>query len=338
MSSSVLSQPYRSTTINERKMRWSSLLPHVETAVASLSTSVAGTSSDTTKSIIKDRNLKSLALSVYFKIPEFDMKEYEILSRASAFLLGVDPPEVLPQGKYAHLEISEQQRQLKQYQHEHGGRSPAGGPKGRLIRDLGWLEFVPKEYRPQVHIVCSSHVIAPYLWKNFYPQEWLSHVKHEHCVYSLEVYDPQQPTQPLAKLALNKYPFHHPEGRDIALIHLQEEQSSLGILQRLGVNILHLRDPEKLYQKGEEMIFDGFVVREPNPVDQQNFEAPIDKNITETIKDHVNQDDIRIFYPYQEKGTLSFHTQDRFFATTPEPLPEGYVCVDGIDTGAFLET
>ena len=28
----------------------------------------------------------------------------------------------------------------------------------------------------------------------------------------------------LAKFALNPYPIHHPEGRDIALIHLKQEE------------------------------------------------------------------------------------------------------------------
>lgn len=39
---------------------------------------------------------KSLALSVYFKVPELNMKKHEILSRASAFLLAVDPEEETP--------------------------------------------------------------------------------------------------------------------------------------------------------------------------------------------------------------------------------------------------
>lgn len=43
-------------------------------------------------------------------------------------------------------------------------------------------------------------------------------------VYSLEVYDPEKPKEALAKFALNPYPIHHPEGRDMALIHLKQEE------------------------------------------------------------------------------------------------------------------
>lgn len=31
----------------------------------------------------------------------------------------------------------------------------------------------------------------------------------------------------------------------------------------------------------------------------------------------------RVFFPYNQKGVLAFHTQDRFFAQTEKPLPEG---------------
>jgi hypothetical protein len=275
------------------------------------------------------RNLKSLALSVYFKQPELGMKDYEILSRASAFLLGVDPPELDPEGPYAHLEASERKRKKREYLRTHK-YSFAGGP-GRNIMDMGWLEFAPRECRPQVHVVCSSHVLAPYLWKDYYPQDWLTKVRQEHCTYALEVFDPEKPEEALAKIALNPEPFHHPEGRDIALIHFKEEESSLKILKDLGVEILHFRDPDKLYQKGEAMHFDGFVVSERNVADSTDFGAG-DKDTTSAVAD----EDLRVFYPHKESGTLSFHTKDRFFASTPEPLPEGLCGAPVLDADGDL--
>lgn len=261
----------------------------------------------------KKRNLKSLALSVYFKQLEFGMKDYEILSRASAFLLGVDPPETeISEGPYGHLERAEQQRKLRSHRQQHK-HSPAGGA-GRNIMELRWLEFVPREVRPQVHIVCSSHVLSPFLWKDYYPQDWLSQVRQEHCVYSVEVFDPDAPDHALAKLAVNPQPFHHPEGRDIALVHFKDEEQSLNLLKNLGVEVLHLRNADKLYEKGEAMFFDGYVVAERNVVDNEEFE--------EKPKEPVNED-LRIFHPYKEEGNLTFHTNDRFFASTPKPLPEG---------------
>lgn len=83
-------------------------------------------------------------------------------------------------------------------------------------------------------------------------------------MYSLEVLDPDNAGVSLGKFALNPYPIHHPEGRDVALIHLKEEETSLKTMQQLGVEILHLRDLEEIYEKGDEVIFDGYVVGEPN--------------------------------------------------------------------------
>lgn len=253
------------------------------------------------------------------------MKDYEILSRATAFLVGVDPPPPpTPEGPYGHLEASEQRRKDRRYRRQHP-YSAAAGP-GRDIMDLSWLEFVPKEVRPQTHIVSSSHVLSPFLWTDYYPQDWLTQVRQEHCTYAVEVFDPAAPQAPLAKLPLNPEPFHHPEGRDIALIHFQEEESSLKILKGLGVEILYLRDPDKLYQKGEDLIFDGFVVDEPDLVNGQQ---------PNKAKEPVDED-TRIFCPHVEPGKLTFHTEDRFFASTPKPLQEGLCGAPVLDTDGDL--
>jgi hypothetical protein len=276
---------------------------------------------------------KSLALSVYFKQPDFGMKDYEILSRATAYLLGVDPPAPsVPQGPYSHLEVSGQLRSTKKFQREKN-YTPASG-SDRNIMDLSWLEFAPREVRPNVHVVCSSHVVAPFLWKDYYPQGWLNHVRPEHCAYAVEVYDAtvadssrvgDSPAKPLAKIALDSHPFHHPEGRDLALLHLKEEASSLQVLASLGVDVLHLRSPDKLYQKGETMMFDGFVVSEQNSADGDLQPERSDSN-----------EDLRVFYPYEQSGTLSFHTEDRFFASTKEPLPEGLCGAPVLDADGDL--
>jgi hypothetical protein len=148
-------------------------------------------------------------------------------------------------------------------------------------------------------------------------------------IYSLEVFDNDKETMEpisLGKFELNPYPIHHPEGKDIALIHLKDEEESLKILtEKLGVEILSLRDLEQIYNKGDAVTFDGYVVAEANPADSQTFlNDSIDNPSTDKIGDKpADDDDARVFYPYSEPGHLNYHTRDRFFATTPEPLPEG---------------
>jgi len=286
------------------------------------------------------RTIRSLALSVYFKQPDLGMKDYEILSRASAFLLAVDPDpsggDGDGDGPYDHLAKNERDRTLRMHK-QASKYTPAGHPGDqRTLQELGWLEYAPREVRPMVHCVCSSHVVSPYLWKDYYPQDWLNKVRQEHCAYSLEVFDNDPETMKtvsLGKFALNPYPIHHPEGKDIALIHFKQEEETLKILTKdLGVEVLRLRDLDEIYDKGDEVTFDGYVVAEANKADSETFgegkDSDDDASQNDALGDNSSknsneEEDDRAFYPYNESGKLTFHTRDRFFATTPEPLPEG---------------
>lgn len=269
------------------------------------------------------RALHSLALSVHFRQPDFGMKKHEILSRATAFLLAVDPPEPLLAEKdrtsnpYAHLEHSEAERKARRLKQDYSPE-PAGGPP-RDAKDLGWLEFCPKKFRPVVHCVAASHVIAPWMWKNYYAQDWLSQVELKHCSYSLEVFDPQKPAEALAKFALNPYPIHHPSGMDLAIMHLKQEETALKHMTDLGVEVLHLRDEDKIFNKGDNVTFDGFEIAEENVTDKENLAL---LGVEGQVEDGTKED-TRVFFPYTEAGALIFSSANRILASTDKPLPEG---------------
>lgn len=192
----------------------------------------------------------SLALSVHFLHPKLGMKNYEILSRATAFLLNVDPLDesttdaldtnsTSPSGHqtksaFPHLAANRQKRETLLRQQDYA-YEPAGGPK-RHAHELNWLEFCPVNFRPRVHVVASSHVLSPWMWPQYYGHDWLKEVKEEHVRYSLEVYGCKGGSkegaqegklngvfEPIAKFGLSPYPIHHPNGLDIAVIHLKGE-------------------------------------------------------------------------------------------------------------------
>ena len=80
------------------------------------------------------RSIKSLALSVYFKQPDLGMTDYEILSRASAFLLAVDPPPPTEtDSPYAHLGPNARERTVKLHK-QHSRYTPAGHPGDNRAR------------------------------------------------------------------------------------------------------------------------------------------------------------------------------------------------------------
>jgi hypothetical protein len=277
------------------------------------------------------QRIVSLALSVDFQCPALQMTEYENLIRSTAYLLSVDPYDPLmkpTEGPYGHLAASAHRRELKVEKFNEKRTKAAAGPTPRRMMDLGWLEFIPREFRPTVHIVCSSHCVAPFHWKDYYPQDWLSKVKPEHCRYWVEIHEPEK-EEPRVRIQLeDALPLHHPEGRDIAFMHFKHEKQALAQLQRFGVEKLYLRNNEKLYSKGEIMEFDGYAVKDRNVADASDFQPA--KN------ELFGQVDNRQFLPYRVSGTLAFHTEDRFFATTPEPLPEGLCGAPVLDADGDL--
>ncbi|KAL9180262.1 hypothetical protein ACHAXT_008232 [Thalassiosira profunda] len=154
----------------------------------------------------------SLALSVHFRHPDLGMRDYEILSRATAFLLQVDPPDPAegalsippPSGEGeapSRHDAKQGHAQKSAFPHLRENRAvrnallrrqdykydPAGGPP-RHAHQLNWLEFLPAAFRPKVHVVSSSHVISPWMWPRYYGQDWLKVVTQEHVRYSLEVW------------------------------------------------------------------------------------------------------------------------------------------------------
>ena len=44
-------------------------------------------------------------------------------------------------------------------------------------------------------------------------------------MYTLEVIDSENSEEPLASFELHNTPIHHPEGRDVALMHLKDEET-----------------------------------------------------------------------------------------------------------------
>jgi hypothetical protein len=55
-----------------------------------------------------------------------------------------------------------------------------------------------------------------------------------------------QQKEPLASYELHNTPIHHPEGRDVVFMHLQDEETALNEMKKLGGQILYPRNPKKI--------------------------------------------------------------------------------------------
>jgi len=273
------------------------------------------------------KKIRSLALTVRFKNPDFGMSRHEVLSRATSFLLSVDP--IIKEkeeftSKHSHLE--KRRKEEEERKHRSGYLlEPVRDSMNREIVDLRWLEFCPDRHRPKVHCVASSHVLAPWRWKQYYSQDWISHVKPEHCTYSLEVIHPDNVAtnhqNGISEFPLNPFPIHHPAGLDLAIIHLQDEDAALEQMKDLGVTIMDTRDLEKHNPfVGEQLFFEGFQVTDQ---DLSEMEDGLFEEYEENEKNTREASDTRVFIPYSTTGELLFGSADRFIASTPKPLPQG---------------
>jgi hypothetical protein len=303
----------------------------------------------------------SLALSVHFMHPDLGMKDYEILSRATAFLLNVDPPN--PEGEssnnqsaassssssthnsqghvrksaYPHLKENRDLRK-ELLRKQHYSYDPASGPP-RLPHQLNWLEFCPTNFRPKVHVVASSHVISPWLWPKYYGQDWLQIVSQEHVRYSLEVWSNNDGLnssvtvdhdgklngayKPVAKFALNPYPIHHPKEMDVAVIHLKQEEEALKQLMKLGIQPLNLPTAHD-FENDDSPVFEAGerVLFQGFEVYEANMADQ--ETVSGSDKAKKDGDDTRVFHPYSSLGSLTFASPDRFLSQTKGgPLPEG---------------
>ena len=206
--------------------------------------------------------------------------------------------------------------------------------------------------------MASSHVLSPWQWPKYYGQDWLGEVKQEHVRYSLEVWGsstdadgPDEDTikhdgrllgsyKPIMKFALNPYPIHHPEGMDVSIIHLKQEEEALKHLGKLGVHLLHLPTMHDLatsdnpaFTPGEHVLFQGFQVSEANATDQDALNS-------NAAKKPETKEDERLFHPYSSLGVLDRASPDRFLAgTAAEPLPEGASSSNiAVPHSAFMST
>lgn len=294
--------------------------------------------------------------------PDLGMKDYEILSRATAFLLNVDPPNPedessnqsaalsdnthghVTQSAYPHLKENRDLRN-KLLRKQHYSYDPASGPP-RAPHQLNWLEFCPTNFRPKVHVVASSHVISPWLWPKYYAQDWLQIVTQEHVRYSLEVWSNdskgQNRTQnsssngtshdgkipgafkPVAKFALNPYPIHHPTQMDVAVIHLKQEEEALKQMMKLGIQPLNLPTAHEM-ENDDRPVFEAGerVLFQGFEVYEANMADQENvSNNSEAKK--KEEEDTRVFHPYSSTGSLTFASPDRFLSQTKGgPLPEG---------------
>ena len=159
----------------------------------------------------------SLSISSWFCIPEQGMKEFEILSRASAFVVKANSS-------------------LFKY--------PYGNGKNNTTREISkdGENNRGKFFQPEYHILTASHVVSPWRWPKYYPDEWLQYVSEKHTHYTVELRDESGVFITQSECVPVSY--HH-KNRDLAVLHLENEAENIAMLHDLGFNPMKLLLPQK---------------------------------------------------------------------------------------------
>lgn len=139
----------------------------------------------------------SFSFSNWFCSPALGQTKYEILNRASAFMIKSSNPNSSFENKY--------------------------------------------------HIVTSSHVVAPWKYPKYYPQEWLPYVNEDHIYCTIELRYPDGVF--ITQHDLNCISYHHPT-RDLVVMHLQDEDSQVKHILDIGYELLGLAEDSDLSKYG----------------------------------------------------------------------------------------
>jgi len=115
------------------------------------------------------------------------------------------------------------------------------------------------QFKHRYHVLTASHVVAPWRFPKYYPDEWLQFVNEKHTHYTVElrhedgVFMTQSELLPAA--------VHH-ASRDLAVLHLENESTVNDLLKNLGFEAADLRDAQLV--PGEAVDFHGHEVVAPS--------------------------------------------------------------------------
>lgn len=171
-------------------------------------------------------------------------------------------------------------------------------------------------FQSRFHLVTASHVIAPWRFPKYYPDDWLQFVNQSHTRHTIEFRDEDGFLTMETQLSPKSY--HHTT-RDLAVLHLDDEEQALEVFEMEGVEPQDLLKRELV--EGEDLNFHGHDVAIPAAF---GVDANIDAYIGEDSNSHIDStEDCRQPKPQIVKGFFFSQSAHQFFARTNPILKYG---------------
>lgn len=176
------------------------------------------------------KSIRALSFSSWFSVPDQGMKDFEILCRASAFLLPV-------------------KSKVNVYITTHFYSSQ--------------FIYCTKMWKSSTkyHVLTAAHAAAPWKFPKLYPNDWLRFVNQDHTIFTVETRHKDGSMQ--SQIDLLPEVFYHPT-RDLAVLHFENELEALEVLRFVNVEYkLELTDEDLVDNSfTDELTFTGYDVED----------------------------------------------------------------------------
>lgn len=157
------------------------------------------------------------------------------------------------------------------------------------------------KFPSKLHFITTSHSIAPWRFRNHYPEEWLQMITEKNTYYTIETR--QSDGNFMSQSELFPSSFHH-RSRDLAVLHLEKNHDALFDKLEITCHILSNRE----LKTGDDLTFDGFSISE----NADSSEYSIDSG--------SNEVDSRRPIPTVVPGTFVSESMFRRYAKSAERL------------------
>jgi hypothetical protein len=163
------------------------------------------------------------------------------------------------------------------------------------------VKSVSDKFPSNLHFITTSHNIAPWRFRNHYPEEWLQMINEKNTYYTIETRQPDGNFMSQSELLPSS--FHH-RSRDLAVLHLEKDHDELFDKLEIFPHILSDRE----LKTGDNLTFDGFNMSETSAASEYGTD------------NGSGELDSRRPVPSVVSGTFVSESMFRRYAKTAAPL------------------
>lgn len=185
------------------------------------------------------------------------------------------------------------------------------------ILSRGTAFAVEQQEQQQLALLTSSHIVAPWRWPQYYPQDWVRQVTNDHTRYTLELRELPH-WNVIAQFELDSALFLH-DTRDVAALRFQDQAEALTGMAAIDVRLATTKFSAEPLGSEDSVVVIGHAIL-PESDDDNPFRDP-------------DADDCREQEQQEVVGQLHLRTANQAFLRTAHVLGDGMCGGPVLDSG-----